>query len=169
KSTWSICRAMPLFYLLAQAQQPQKLPWGFLVMFALLAVAAVGLIIYFLTRVRKSEKDVEEDWGLSSRGILLNSADFPQEASKKQEVPPRDAPLTPRPEQPVVATARVAEPQVSPLKPESREPSVVAKPPVAPEPRVVAKPPIIAEPAVTAETLELADVHISSEPLAAEN
>src|SRR5262249_48777068 len=136
--------------------------------FALLAVAAVGLIIYFLTRVRKSEKDVEEDWGLSSRGILLNSAALPHEASKKQELPPRDAPLTPRPEPPVVAATRAAEPQASPLKPESREPSAVAKPPVAPEPRVVAKPPIIVEPAVTSETLELADLHIS-EPLAAEN
>lgn len=153
---------MPLFYLLAQAQQPQKLPWGFLVMFALLAVAAVGLIIYFLTRVRKSEKDVEEDWGLSSRGILLNSAASPQDAGKKQEVAPREAPLTPKPESPAVATAHAPAPS-SLVSAEPPEPPVIAEPPV------MAKPPVIAEPSVIAEALELADLHIVTEPQAAES
>jgi hypothetical protein len=94
-----------IFHLLAQAQQPPRLQWALLVLFALLAVAAVGLLIYFLTRVRKSEKEAEEDWGLSSRGILLTpTAPRGPEAHEKSETPPPE--VTPGPkeaEPPVIA------------------------------------------------------------------
>jgi hypothetical protein len=112
-----------LFYLLAQAQ-PQRLPWGFLVLFGIMAIAAVGLLIYFMTRVRRTEKEAEEDWGFSNRGILLNPTTAATSAKKDPNAAPQERPplkehdATPWeepqpkvPEAPVVAAMETAEPR----------------------------------------------------------
>jgi hypothetical protein len=130
---------MSLLYSLAQAQQPQKLPWGFLVLFALLALVAVGLIIYFLTRVRKSEKDAEEEWGLSGRGILLAPTTSLPEAGKKIEARPEGAASAAEPESPVIAGARAPEPE----KPvtaaaHAAEPQSISSSVASPEPPAIA-------------------------------
>src|SRR5262249_28592076 len=103
-----------LSHLLAQAQQTQKLPWGFLVLFGLLAVAAVGLLIYFLTRVRKSEKEAEEDWGLAGRGILLSPAtSIVPRPEKKPAVVPEMSHTPDNVEPPVPPAAEPVQPRLT--------------------------------------------------------
>jgi hypothetical protein len=98
--------------LLAQAQQPQKLPWAFLVLFGLLALFAVGLLIYFLRRVRRTEKEAEEDWGPSSRGILLAPATLAEAGPEKRGGTQLDqVSLTNEPGSPVTATSGLKEAQ----------------------------------------------------------
>src|SRR5215469_8527272 len=116
--------------LLTQAQQPQKFPWGFL-LFGLFAVAAVGLLVYFLTRVRKSEKEAEEDWGFSNRGILLTPVTVASSEVKKtsEPAPKTPAPL-PEPEPPPIAATS-----------ETSQARPVAETPGRPDTKVVATTP----------------------------
>src|SRR5262245_21767285 len=119
-----------LIQLLAQAQQPK--PWGFL-LFGLLAVAAVGLLVYFLTRVRKSEKEAEDDWGISNRGILLPPTKATATEVKKKSEPEPAAPRAAAPEpqpfeitsasgirerQLVADSVSPSEPQATPAQPD---------------------------------------------------
>jgi len=134
-----------LFYLLAQAQQAPRLPWGYLVLFGLLAVAAVGLLIYFLTRVRKSEKDAEEDWGFSSRAILLRpDAGAGSELGKGQQISAKTLPKQEEPESAVVAAS---EPSEARLAAEGPEPAL---PQLSPE--------TVSSPIAHADAIEPAEV-----------
>src|SRR5215813_2835385 len=127
------------FVLLAQAQQPQRFPWGFL-LFGLLAVAAVVLLVYFMTRVRKSEKEAEEDWGFSNRGFLLTPSTARAPEVKKESPPaPKAVPIPREPEPlPIAAAPKAAEPESVPAAPKAAEPESVTESPGMPDTHVVA-------------------------------
>jgi len=98
-----------VFCLLAQTAQAQRLPWAFLVLFGLMAVAAIALLIYFLGKLRKSEKESEDDWGLSSRGILLSSTQPASQTEKKASKTSDEPVVVAKEPEPVVGQEPAAE------------------------------------------------------------
>lgn len=85
------------FFYLIQAQ-PQKTPWIVWAAAIVLFLLAVSGIVYFLTRLKRVEKEPEEDWTLSSRSLLGNAV-----VAKTEAVEP--APDEPVPVEPVPTRA----------------------------------------------------------------
>ncbi|HKY04714.1 MAG TPA: hypothetical protein VJQ56_07490 [Blastocatellia bacterium] len=75
------------FFYLIQAQ-PQKTPWIVWAAAIVLFVVAVSGIVYFLTRLKRVEKEPEEEWTLSTHSLLGNAVAAKPEPAKSEPARP---------------------------------------------------------------------------------
>lgn len=143
---------LSLIYLI-QAQ-PQRAPWIVWAAAIVLFVLAVSGIVYFLTRLKRVEKEPEEDWTLSSRSLLGNAV-----VAKTEPV----APTQPAPaRETATEEAEKIEPDVEEIvyAEEPDEPPRRLTVPLPPQPEVAeeveqAETSPLAEPVATRQTVEL--------------
>jgi hypothetical protein len=124
-------------FLLIQSQNPARLSIGVIVGAAIFLILGVFLLVYFVRRLKTTEKEAEEDWSLSRRSLFNADAAASQQATADAPVADDSEPELTEPR----ATRILASPYRS-------EPSALENEPDLTEPLARAQ----SEPALEPET-----------------
>lgn len=103
-------------FLLLQVE-PRRISWLIWVGAGVVLVVGVSLVVYFVIRLRKGEKDPEEDWDISKGSLFVEAATAARAPSPEPppNVPPHvSAPVEPRVVSPPTTPPPAAAPPVIP-------------------------------------------------------
>ncbi|HWP44972.1 MAG TPA: hypothetical protein VNO14_17145, partial [Blastocatellia bacterium] len=69
---------------IAHLLQLSRVSWTIWAVALLILVAGISMLVYFITRFKRIEKEAEEDWSLSQRSLFVSTPPAAEEEKQEQ-------------------------------------------------------------------------------------